>query len=389
MGRSYAHRVRVCQFLMMVVVMAAGQSTRAWADEPAAALGSIADQQTTVSVTSLTEPDQSTTSDLLADLEKVQQAFVQLAEKTSPSVVAIETRYDAGGKIPTVGSGVILTAEGLILTNDHVVRDGVKILVTVAGGHRHTGRLVGRDARSDLAVIDIDAEKLQPARLGDLAEVRVGQWALAMGNPFGLARDGQMGLSYGIVSGLGKSLKALEEEGKKYYGNLIQTTADINPGNSGGPLFNIRGEVIGINTAIETTSGISEGLGFAIPIDNRTRTIVDYLRRGESVPYGFLGVNVRDAEPELLKQISSANPWGVVVTRVYPATPAETARLQERDLIVQVESQYVQSPEQLVRLVSATPAGQTISLLVYRENKPLQVQVTLADLASLAARDSQ
>jgi len=325
----------------------------------------------------------------IADLDSLEQAFVELARKVSPSVVAIETECHqkpasesaAGGRkrIPMVGSGVVIDAAGLILTNDHVIRDGDKIFVTIDGGDRFQAQVVSRDQRSDLAVISIKAQDLVPGEFGDLGEVSVGQWALAMGNPFGTARDGRLGLSYGIVSALGKSLHALEENGKKYYGNLIQTTADINPGNSGGPLFNIKGQVIGINTAIETKSGVSEGLGFAVPISSRTKCIIETLARGEEVKYGFLGVNIMNLDPQSLKVVSEANRWGVQVTRVFEDSPAWMAKIQEDDLILEFDSTFIKNTDHLIRVVGATPVGVTVPIVVYRQNHQLVLDVTISE----------
>lgn len=321
----------------------------------------------------------------IADLQAIENAFVALAEKVSPSVVAISTKYNRSRRrndwgdrpTPMIGSGVVIDADGLILTNDHVVRSGDRIYAVVENGERYRARIVSRDERSDLAVIRIDASDLVPAEFGDLAALRVGQFALAMGNPFGSAKDGDSSLSYGIVSALGKSLQELEEDGSRYYGNLIQTTADINPGNSGGPLFDIKGRVIGIATAIETRSGVSEGLGYAIPISSRTRRIIDILARGEKVEYGFLGVDIAN-DASVRKQVNEANPWGVVVTRVFPRTPAESAGIREDDLIMKYAAEPVKNGDHLVRMVGATPVGETVPLVIYRDRHEVVIEATIS-----------
>ena len=331
----------------------------------------------------------------IADLEAIEDAFVALASKVSPSVVAISTKYDSrrarpGGEggPPMVGSGVVIDADGLILTNDHVIQAGDRIYATLHTGRRYRARLVARDERSDLSVIRIDAEDLTAVEFGDLSDVRVGQFALAMGNPFGSAKDGQSSLSYGIVSALGKSLRELEEGDRRYYGNLIQTTADINPGNSGGPLFNIQGQLIGINTAIETSSGVSEGLGYAIPISGRTRHIIDSLARGEAVEYGFLGVDI-SVDRAARRRVGLANPWGVVVTEVFPRTPAELAGLREDDLILKYDAEPVKNEDHLVRMVSATPVGECVPLLIYRDRRELVLEATIARRAPRLARGKE
>ncbi len=322
----------------------------------------------------------------VADLEAIEKAFVALAKKVSPSVVAVSTKNargkrhrDQGEKTtPMVGSGVIIDADGLILTNDHVIRSGDRIYVTLHTGRRYKARIVAQDERSDLAVIRIEAHGQKPAELGDLSQVQVGQFALAMGNPFGTAKDGRCSLSYGIVSALGRSLRQLEEGDRKYYGNLIQTTADINPGNSGGPLFNIQGQVIGISTAVETRSGAGEGLGYAIPLSSRTKRIIDALVRGEEVKYGFLGVNITTSD-RARKQVNEANPWGVVVTGVFRGTPADSAGIREDDLILKYDAEAVKNEDHLVRMVGATPVGETVPLLIYRDHREILIEATIAE----------
>lgn len=320
----------------------------------------------------------------LADLAAIERAFVALAERVRPTVVAIETEFDAHGgrdwdETPMVGSGVIIDRAGLIATNDHVVRSADRISVVVEGGRRYQATIAGRDERTDLAVIRIDpgGAVLAAAPLGDLGGVRVGQWAFAVGNPFGTAKDGRPSMSFGIVSALGKSLPSLENGGRRYYGNLIQTTADINPGNSGGPLFNIAGQVIGINTAIETRSGVSEGLGYAIPVSQRTRDILGALARGRTVEHGFLGVSIEEPGDASRPQVADGHPWGVVVTQVHKGSPADMARLQPMDLIYEYDRIPVRGVDHLIRLVAETPAGQMVPVRVYRDGRPLDVDVTV------------
>lgn len=332
----------------------------------------------------------------IADLEAIEKAFVALAQQVTPSVVAISTKNNRGAgagdrgerKTPMVGSGVVIDADGLILSNDHVVRSGDRIYVTLASGRHYRAKIVSHDERSDLAVISIKARGLVPADFGNLAEVRVGQFALAMGNPFGSAKDGDPSLSYGIISALGKSLRELEEDDKRYYGNLIQTTADINPGNSGGPLFNIRGEVIGINTAIETRSGVSEGLGYAIPISGRTRRIIDTLAGGEQVQYGFLGVAI-ETDERARRRVVGDNPWGVIVTKVWENSPAALAGLRKNDLILRFDSEPIKNQDHLVRMVGATPIGETVRLLIFRDDREMIVRATVAERVVTLASGSE
>jgi len=244
----------------------------------------------------------------LAQIELLQETLAAVADEVRPSLVAIraERRVNRieqpsgqaaspGGEthrrpreqvIPAVGSGVIIGANGLILSNEHVVHhaEPEAIECILASGERYTVRGITTDPRSDLAVLRIDAKDLRPARLGDAGTVRQGHFAIVMGNPFGSASDGagRPAMSFGVISGIGRNLtRKLDRD--RYYGNLLQTDARINPGNSGGPLFNIKGEVIGIITAISSRSGGSEGVGYAIPIDERTKAIIAQLARGEKV----------------------------------------------------------------------------------------------------------
>lgn len=322
----------------------------------------------------------------LADLEAIEKAFVELARQVGPSVVSIETKRESpeeDGPIPQrrgpmIGSGVIIDADGLILTNDHVVRAGDRVFVTLDSGRRHEARIVSSDERSDLAVIRIESKGLSPAKMGDLSDVKVGQFALALGNPFGTSRDGQASLSYGIVSALGRTLRELEDKDRKYYGNLIQTTADINPGNSGGPLFNIRGQLIGINTALETRPDSGDNLGYAIPICERTRKVIATLSLGQKVHYGGLGVQIEDEVALPAGTDGSGDSRGVMVKEVLPDSPALQAGIRKRDRIVRYASELVQSVDHLIRLVGATPVGENVPVVIRRAGEDIVLQATIA-----------
>jgi serine protease Do len=317
----------------------------------------------------------------LADLEAIEKSFVALADQVSPCVVSIETRVDRRRRSdyqPMVGSGVVIDEAGLILTNHHVIQGADHIRVIVHGRRRFEGTVVAQDPRSDLAVISVPTTGLEPAEFSDLENVRVGQWTLALGNPFGIATDGNPSMSYGIVSSLGRSLHELEEHGQKYYGNLIETTADINPGNSGGPLFNIQGQLIGINTAIETSSGVGEGLGFAIPISPRTRRIISTLASGDQVEYGFLGVRIRNRRARFLKN-TEPNSDAVLITDVTPGSPAAAAGLLAEDLVVSYRGIPVETTDHLIRMVGATPVGEMVRVKLYRDRKALELDVTVTN----------
>ncbi|MBN1492394.1 MAG: trypsin-like peptidase domain-containing protein [Phycisphaerae bacterium] len=322
-----------------------------------------------------------------ANLEMLQAAFVRLADRMRPSVVAIRAeRISIGSdgaagnednaefRVPSIGSGVIIRADGMILTNEHVVHAAERIIVVLHDHSEHEPMAVYADARSDLAIVQIDADGLTPAPLGDLSRVRPGHWAFAMGNPFGLGSDGTTVVSEGIVSAVGRQLtRRLDPSGMRYYGNLIQTSAAINPGNSGGPLVNLYGEVIGISTAISTRTGTNEGVGFAVPIEARTKAIIEKLIRGEPVEYGFLGVAIRPA-PRGAGGVGS----GAMIESVGPGSPAEKGNLKEGDIIVELDGTRVEDSDHLVRLVGASPVGERVRITYYRDGRRGEATVELS-----------
>lgn len=313
-----------------------------------------------------------------ARLEELQTMFSHLSETLAPSVVSIrsfrrlpaiheghppEKTADAvfhrtrDRLVPAAGSGVVIREDGKILTNEHVVQGAERIEVVLHDARAFEAVALDSDVRSDLAVVTIESNGLKPIRLGDLGRVRRGHWAIAMGNPYGFSRDGHAAMTYGIISALGRALPELDPSRDRYYGNLIQTDAEINPGNSGGPLFNMHGELIGINTAVSTRSGSSDGVGFAIPISARTRAIIDLLADGQPIDYGYLGVRVEDVTAD-----DTRRETGALVTRVEPRTPAARAGLQAGDLITRFHGARVRSRDDLVRLVGATVAGHSIEV---------------------------
>lgn len=331
----------------------------------------------------------------VVDLKKLEQSFVKLADEVRPVVVAIETRRtvdrDANRSVPNShGSGVIIRSDGRILTNHHVIEDADIIRVTLWHGTRYDARLVQYDPRSDLAVIKIDANDLKVAQFGDIAEVRQGQWAFTVGNPFGLANArGNTSIASGIIEAFGRSLSDLIDSpgNDRFYGDLIQTTASINPGNSGGPLFDLDGRVIGINTAMVSSSGVNEGLGFAIPISTPTRRVIDLLADGEIVRYGFLGVRVQDAKPADARAqgISSGRGAEVFALTGDPEqSPAARAGLQPRDIITEFDGTPVGTRDELVALVGATPVGREVEVTFYRAGERKVSRVKLAERAETA-----
>lgn len=346
------------------------------------------------------------TSDDIAHVELLQRTLAGIADEVRPSVVAVRANRrvnlaaqedepskkngeqpSAGRSIeqivPSLGSGMILDASGLILTNEHVVHNAepMDIECILSNGDSFPVEGITTDPRSDLAVLRIEADHLKPVRLGDLAEVRQGYIAIVLGFPFGSTREGsgRPSMSFGIISALGQILtQQLDPLDQRYYGNLIQTDAPINPGNSGGPLLNIKGEVIGITTAISTRSGGSQGIGYAIAIDARTKDIIRKLSRGERIVYGYLGVTLEltDSGNETAKEALTRS--GAWIKEVGPDTPAAAANLRPGDCVVAFDGQPIVNGDHLIRQVGATPVGHPVNLSIIRDGRQIDVSLSLA-----------
>ena len=324
--------------------------------------------------------------------------FIQVAEQVTPSVVNISTvttgktgkpgeLFRPFGNDPffrdffdrffegmprrrqqtSLGSGVVIDRAGLILTNNHVIKDADEITVRFSNKQEAKGKVVGTDGKTDLAVIRVTTkEELPVARLGNSDTLRVGEWAIAIGNPFGLDHT----LTVGVVSATGRS-----EVGIAAYENFIQTDASINPGNSGGPLLNVRGEVIGINTAI-VASG--QGIGFAIPI-NMARKIMDDLVKKGKVTRGWLGVGVQPLTPELAKSFGVSGE-GVLVNQVMPKSPAEAAGLKVGDLILSVDGKAIKDPRELQRVIADIDIGKSIEMQILREKEKRTIRAQIGEV---------
>lgn len=328
----------------------------------------------------------------LADLKALELAFTDLAHKVRPSVVAIRTyRVSKPGdrdtlvKLPfSQGSGFVIDTSGYIATNRHVIDGADMITVILDNGLHYDGVVIKFDERGDLAVLKVDAADLTAVRFGDLAKVKVNQWAFACGNPFGLANaDGRASVTYGVVSAVGRQMtnRLPGNDQVHYYGNLIETSATINPGSSGGPLFNIDGEVIGVVTAIESASGVNEGHGFAIPIDKNTRGILETLKAGKEVRYGFLGVTVDDLEPPDSRQVAdSGHLRGARITGINPPNgPAGVAGLKPADIIIEFDGTTIESSDHLVRLVGYTPVGTEATVVYLRHQVKRKAIIKVTD----------
>jgi serine protease Do len=273
-------------------------------------------------------------------------------------------------KRTSLGSGVIISADGYIITNNHVIDEADEINVRFANHEEYVAKIIGRDAKTDVALIKIDAKETLPyASFGDSEKLRVGDWIIAIGNPFGFEQT----VTAGIVSGKGRTL------GSGNYENFIQTDASINPGNSGGPLFNMDGQMVGINTAIYSRSGGNIGIGFAIPV-NMAKNVIEQLKTTGKVTRGWLGVMIQNVSQDLAKQFGLDRPIGALIGEVSPGSPAEKAGILPGDIIVEYKGKEITQMNMLPTLVAQTPVGETVNVALFRNGKKKNVSVTVAKL---------
>jgi serine protease Do len=266
-----------------------------------------------------------------------------------------------------VGSGFILSADGFVMTNAHVVQGADDIIVTLTDRREFKAKLIGADRRTDVAIVKIDATNLPFVKIGDSSRLRVGEWVIAIGSPFGLDNT----VTAGIVSAKAR------ETGE--YLPFIQTDVAVNPGNSGGPLINMRGEVVGINSQIFTTSGAYAGISFAIPIDEAMR-VGDQLRASGRVTRGRIGVQIGPVTREVAEGIGLSKPQGALVSRVEPGTPAEKAGVEPGDVILKFDGKAIDRESDLPRLVGATKPGSRVQLQVWRKGKTVDLPITVAEM---------
>ena len=271
-------------------------------------------------------------------------------------------------KVYGIGSGFIINPDGYILTNAHVVRDADQLKVTLTTGEEYEGSVVGLDEASDLAVIKIEAEELPWVALGNSDDLIIGEWAIAVGNPFGyLLDDPNPTVTVGVISAVNRDIK--RERGQvQIYRKMIQTDAAINPGNSGGPLVNAAGEVIGINTFIFTTSRGSEGIGFAIPINRAKALLSDLIDYGRIIPV-WIGARVQELNPILAQSLELDQTQGVIISAVEEDSPAEKAGLKVKDVVVEVDDQKIRSLSDWEDLAYLARANQTLNLAFLRDGK--------------------
>ena len=323
--------------------------------------------------------------------------FADLAERLVPAVVNISTsatvQRSAGPgqppfndffeeffrdrrlpqrkhKISSLGSGFVIDPKGIIITNNHVIEEADEITINFADGSKYDAKILGRDPKTDIAVLKVEAKKPLPfVPLGNSKKVRVGDWAIAIGNPFGLGGS----LSAGIISAVNRDINAGP------YDSFIQTDAAINRGNSGGPLFNMKGEVIGVNSAIISPSGGSVGIGFAIP-SNLASSVIGQLQKYGETRRGWLGVRIQQVTDELAGNLGLAKPQGALVSEISPDSPAEKGGLKVGDVIVRFDGKKVPHMRDLPRIVADTEVEKTVSVEVMRRGKKRKLRIVTGRL---------
>ena len=328
------------------------------------------------------------------DLLGLEQSFRNVARTVTPGVVAITAAAEPAPadldasrssqltgdlldellhSVPrVVGTGFCVDADGFVVTNEHVVRGATQLYVTTDDGRTFPALVVGTDPRSDLAVLKVPTT-LPAVKLAPAGTLYRGQWTLAVGNPIGLAGRGNLCLSVGVVSAVGRELPRLSEREGRLYTNLIQTTAEVNPGNSGGPLFDLHGRVVGVVTAVVLPQDQTNGLGFAMPLDEAMRAKIDRLKQGRPVAHGFLGVTVAEVRD-----------GGVRVSGVGEQTPAD-GLLRAGDVLLRLDGQAIDSPAAFVRLVSDAPTTRDVPVALQRDGGEISVNVRLRPREDLVA----
>ena len=275
----------------------------------------------------------------------------------------------------SLGSGVIVSPEGYILTNNHVVDGATEVKVTLSDKHEYEAKIIGTDPKTDIAVLKIDASNLKPVTLGDSSKVEVGDTALAIGDPFGVGQT----VTRGIISATGRGNLGIED-----YEDFIQTDAPINPGNSGGALINDRGELVGINTAILTHSEGSEGIGFAVPV-NLAREVMDQILKNGKVVRAYMGILPQDMTPDMAKAFNQKEARGVVVGDVTANSPAQQGGVHRGDILLEVNGKPVASANELRNTISMMEPGTSVRLKVLRDGSEHEISVKLGEMPTETA----
>jgi serine protease Do len=317
-------------------------------------------------------------------------SFADLAEALAPTVVNIQAERVGESRGPeelleeffgrqrerrrrrppeeSTGSGFVISSDGYIVTNDHVVEGATRLSVYLKDGHMLEGEVVGRDPKTDLALVKVESdEELAAAELGDSDGARPGDWVMAIGSPFGLDHT----VTVGVLSAKGR-----RQVTGQSYDDFLQTDASINPGNSGGPLFDMRGRVIGINTAIRADAN---GIGFSIPI-NLAKELLPQLKAHGMVTRGWLGVSIQEVKPALAESFGLESTDGALIGEVFRGSPAERAGMQHGDVIVEFDGQRIESFHDLPRRVAATPPGSEVEVVVVRDGKRVTLQARLDEM---------
>ncbi len=320
----------------------------------------------------------------VGDLVALQSALESAAQRVSPSVVSITSARSGGEEVPAflrpfgpgdgevkgVGSGVIVDARGYVLTNNHVVEGATRLVVRLHDDRELDAVVVGRDPKTDVAVIEIEADDLAAATLADSDDLRVGQWVMAAGSPFGLPRT----VTAGIVSAVGRGAMGITD-----YGDFIQTDAAVNQGNSGGPLIDLEGRVVGINTAIASRNGGSNGIGFTIPI-NLARNVMNQLIADGVVRRGWLGIVMGELTPELAGSFGFSTTEGILINDIDPQGPARAAGVRIGDIITRIDGVAVEDMGALRNLVSQRRPESEVELAVWRAGGEQTLRVRLGTL---------
>lgn len=347
-------------------------------------------------LTALAQPPRAPSSDSLKTLTAMQDGMVAAVAKAEASVVAIarvdETANPGGaGLNPRLdpdspdflpdhfGTGVVIDKRGLILTAAHVVNPKSQHWVTTTAKKRYRARIKALDPRSDLAVLEIDARDLSPITLGDASHLKKGQFAIALGNPYAIARDGSPSAALGIIANIGRRVPVESSptgggRDKLYhYAMLIQTDAKLNLGTSGGPLLALNGDMVGLNTSLAALSGYEQAAGYALPVDEGFRRIVDTLKEGREVEYGFLGIKPENLNDEERK----ANPVGIRVLDVVSGTPAQRYGIQVGDIVTHIDGTEIHDLDELVLKVGQYPVDAKLPVKFQRNRRPLELSIEL------------
>jgi serine protease Do len=334
------------------------------------------------------------------DYKSLSKAFIDVSKAVSPTVVSItvttkpKSKNDQQGnewffhffgpegqqqqQVPQMegGSGFVISSDGYIMTNNHVVADAdeKKIEVTFSDGKKEKAKIIGTDPTTDLAIIRVERKDLSVAALGNSDDVEIGEMVVAVGNPLGLEGT----VTSGIVSATGRSIGILRQEGVGNLGieNFIQTDAAINPGNSGGPLVNLRGEVVGINSAIATTNQRYQGYGFAIPI-NLAKVVAEDLIKNGKVRRGYLGVMISPIDDKMAKALGLEKPEGALIQEVQKDGAAEEAGIKAGDVVISIDGKNVKASNELQSLIARKHPGEKVSLKIFRDGKNIEKSVTL------------